>query len=323
MRRAPFLRVVVLLLFAGRASNADDGTKGDPLRLTWTAPAGCPSSDDVRRAVLQSGGAEAASGPMLEADAQVEQRATASGNTWTVHLRTRRGSTTGEREIEAATCNGAAEATAIVLALAFVTPAATPPEETPASVRVPDAPPKANSTRRVIPDDAHAIALGASLTGDASTLPALALGGEVSLAWTPDRLRVELDARRFAPQSRGVAGFESGARFTMTSVGGRGCWAALRTSTLDLAPCVGADARLLSAPGYGADTSYAASAAWAAVAGGALGRLSVASWLALRTRIEAEAPLSRPTFVVENEGFVHKPASVGLAASFGVELLFL
>jgi hypothetical protein len=79
----------------------------------------------------------------------------------------------------------------------------------------------------------------------------------------------------------------------------------------------------VSASGYGAERNYDASGQWATLAGGALGRLLMTSWLALRTRVEAFSPLSRPTFMVENEGSIHRPAAIGASASFGAEVLFL
>ncbi len=109
----------------------------------------------------------------------------------------------------------------------------------------------------------------------------------------------------------------------MTSLGGRGCWAVLRTNRFDLAPCAGADVNLVSAPGRGADTNCSATAAWTTLTGGALGRISLLSWLAFRMRVDALVPLTRPTFVVVNEGSVHRHSSVGVAASIGLETLFL
>lgn len=309
--------VIAVALLATRDASADD-----TLRLTWKAPAGCPSIDDVRAATLRELDARAAKSDVLEADAHVEQREDSS---WTVRLRTRRGAATGEREIEAETCDGVAQATAVVLALALVPPAAPEPDPEPEPRAESSLPADRDAGASTLgrKDEAHALALGASLAAVSSTLPAAALGGSVTLAWTPGRFRIELDARRWASQSETVSTSTAGARFSMTSLGGRGCWAALRTRTFDLSPCAGADVHFVSAPGQGADVNYTASGEWTAIGGGALGRLHVSSWLALRARAEAVVPLSRPTFVVENEGFVHRPSILGAAASLGIEVLFL
>ncbi|MBX3222487.1 MAG: hypothetical protein KF795_18360 [Labilithrix sp.] len=314
--------VVVALPSPAHGSTDDE----DVLRLTWTAPTGCPSGADVRAATLRVAETRDGVSDVLEAQARVERRDDGEG--WRVRLRTRRGATIGEREIEAATCSGLADATAVVLALALAPPGDA--EE----ARSPEAPaPRAKApsvTDRGSREAAaggrtpqHVVALGASVAGDASTLRTTALGGSLTLAWTPGRVRVEVDARRWAAQSASVPASAAGARFEMTSLGGRGCWRALATTGFDLAPCAGADVQLVTASGYGADANFTAKAGWAAFAGGALARLPLASWIALRARLEAFVPLSRPTFVVENDGLVHRPPTLGAAASLGAEALFL
>jgi hypothetical protein len=289
----------------------------------------------VRAATLRNVDARGAKSELLEAEALVEQRPSSSGGApWRVRLATRRGTSTGEREIEAATCAGLAEATAVVLALALVPQEPEPDTSAPASDRATPAAtsaPRPPNHDRVVPRKsvsvkerrAHALALGASVVGDASTLPSPAIGGSATLAWTPGRFRLEADARRWGSQSGSLAGAHAGARFTMTSLGGRACFAAAKTDDFDFSPCAGADANLISALGFGAETNYSPDAAWAAMTGGALGRITLGPWLAIRTRVEAIVPLSRPTFVVENEGNVHRPATFGVAASLGIEALFL
>lgn len=317
MRRSLALASVVAVVCTTSAARAQD----DGLKLTWMAPAGCPSGEDVRTATLRGADTGSVRGSgVLEADARVEQQ---QANGWKVRLRTRRGTSTGERDIEASTCNGVADATALVLALALVPPGMAPIEpSTPAAPSAPR-PEKDVVVRPAATTSSHALALGAALAGDASTLPATAVGGSLSIGWTPGRFRLEADARRWASQSQTVTGSDAGARFTLTSVGGRGCWAALRTRSFDLSPCAGADVHVVDAQGFGADANRSAAAQWTTIAGGALGRVPVTSWLALRARVEAFVPLSRPTFVVDGEGPVHRPPTVGAAASFGAELLFL
>ncbi len=295
----------------------------EQLRLSWDAPADCPSAEDVRSATLRGvrahGGAHA---DVLEAEARVTQVQTGDGPGWRVHLVTRRGSFTGEREIEAATCDGVAEATAVVLALALVPAESASDGDTTAQ---PDpGPPEPDAPRRGAPArEAPFLAFGASAAVDASTLPSAAAGGSVTLAWTPGPLRIEADARRWVSQSGTLStATTAGARFSMTSLGGRGCWAVVRAGTFEASPCAGADAHLVSAEGFGSDANFAASGQWAALSAGALGRVTVASWLAARARVEGFVPLARPTFVVENAGPVHRPPVFGVAAALGVEALF-
>jgi hypothetical protein len=263
-------------------------------------------------------------GDVLEVDAVVELLDPSSDSTgWKVRLRTRRGATTGEREIEATTCEGVADATAVVLALALVTPGddetAPPGPRPPTAAKPRDAP----APRKRTEDEARTIALGASAAGHVAALPSPSIGGSLTAAWTPGRVRVELDARRWASQSHTTAASNAGARFIMTSLGARGCWAALQAGRFDLSPCVGADVHLVSAHGYGADANYVADATWTSTTGGGLARLTLTSWLALRARAEAVVPLTRPMFIVANDSTLHRPPIFDAAASFGIEAHFL
>lgn len=305
----PILASTVLAL--GTSTSLAAVAAEEPLRLTWTAPAGCPSTEDVRAATLRSLNARTASG-VLEANAAVEQK----HSSWSVHLRTKHGDATGERTIDAATCQGLADATAVILALALVPPGSTP-EATVASAVAPPAPPRRSTTT------SRAAAVGISVAGDTSSLPSSALGGSLTLAWTPGRLRIEVDGRRWATQSQTLPTSTAGAQFSMSTFGGRACWAVFRSASFDVAPCLGADVQFVTAPGYGADANYSASAQWITTTGGALVRQSLAPWLALRARLDGFAPLSRPRFLVLNEGSLHRPSLLGAAASFGVEALFL
>ncbi len=69
--------------------------------------------------------------------------------------------------------------------------------------------------------------------------------------------------------------------------------------------------------------NYDAKGAWMSAAAGALVRLPIASWFALRADADAVVPLSRPRFVVEGDGAVHRPSALGVRAGIGAELLFL
>jgi hypothetical protein len=334
----------------------------DTLQLTWRAPAECPSADRVRLAA-ERGTTTAPPTGVLVADAWVEPMGSSEMRRWRVTLRTRRGTVVGERIIEASSCDGVADATAIVLALALTSAAVseadaveTPrepvsPRESiaPVSAAVPASPDRSTAAAGTIANLAtlpaardvstrtrsrrstrvhpHSFGLGLSVAADASSLPLPTVGGSLTLAWTAGPVRAELDVRRWAPQSRTLDPFSAGARFSMTSLGARGCWRALGSdgSALDASACSGADIHFVSAPGYGVDPDYDASARWVAIAGGGLARFSLATWLKLRTRVEAYLPLSRPTFVLEGGGAgpLHQPSALGAAGSLGLELLFL
>lgn len=295
-----WLVLLLPLLLVARPARA-----AEPLRLTWDAPAECPAGASVRAAAMQ----DVVPGTRtLEAEAAVVR--TERG--WRVTLRTRRGEERGERTIEASSCEGVADATVVVLGLALVD---APPPRAPVA---PSSTIEAKSATRRSP----VLAIGLGLGAEPSILPAAAFGASLSVAWTPGRWRLEADARRWTSESGTVAGSAAGARFSLTSLGARLCFAALAGS-FSLGPCAGADAELASARGFGADANYDRSRAWPALTGGVLARLAVTRWLALRARPEAVVPLSRPSFVVANEGEVHRPPAIGMAATIGAELTLL
>jgi hypothetical protein len=354
---------LAFLLFGGSAA-ADESSKDkeNSFRLTWSAPAGCPSPEEVRSATLRnvvdSKGAKANnnnsnnSPDVLEADARVEKMSvqpsslssTSPTEAWRVRLRTRRGGSTGEREIEATTCRGVADATAVILALALVPPGSAPDEPATQKISIEEKPlnnptttssaeksepkPPSSSSSSRSDDRPPLLAAGVSVASDTSTLPSPSLGGGLNLAFTPYRFRLEVEGRRFAAQSQAAAGAtNAGAEFTMTSIGGRACYQVLRSRRLDASPCVGSDVLFVDAGGFGADSNFDKSTSWATLAGGVLGRAYLTPWFALRAKVEVFTPLSRPTFIVENPvgdpTLVHQPSTTSLSASFGAEVHFL
>ena len=144
----------------------------------------------------------------------------------------------------------------------------------------------------------------------------------MGLAWTPGRARLELAGSVFSAQSQTTATSAAGARFNLLVAGARGCWALLH-GAVELSPCAGVDVQAMSAKGFGAPQNYDANGAWMSAGAGALVRVPLASWLALRAEIDAIVPFSRPTFVVEGDGAVHRPSAIGARAGIGAELLFL
>jgi hypothetical protein len=308
------LSAIVPLVLVATAARAQT----DPLVLTWSAPPECPSVDDVRRAAMRGVDPSRLDG-VLEADAKVDRRPDASAE-WHVHLRTNRKGVVGEREIEAPTCAGLAEATAVLLGLALhpeeVTAEPAPP---PVEPSVPPPKPEAKPASYF----AHTFAVGASGVVGTAALPSTATGGSVTVSFTPGHFVFEVDGRRWVSQSQTRIESGAGAHFSMTTLGGRACWAALRTEAFDVSPCLGVDVHLTDAQGYGAQKNVSASAAWSTASAGVLGRLPLTTWLGLRARVEISSALARPTFVVQDDGPVHRPALFGTSASLGVELHFL
>lgn len=317
-----FAVLAVALAFVPSTAHAAD----ERLRLRWTAPPECPSEADVHAAALR-GVDPAASGGVLEADAVVV--ATKAGSAWRLELVTRRGGRTGERAIEASTCQGVADAAAVLLAIALGPSEAGSAEVEP---RAPEAPPPATPAadadrselrRRAAVGRPRALALGIAGALDTATLPVVAVGGALSVGWTPGRARVELETRVLASQSATLEASQAGADFSVLTFGARGCFAVVHGGSLEVSPCAGADVHFGSAAGYGARTNFDASARWTALTGGVLLRAPLASWLAVRARADLAVPLARPDFVVQNEGSVHRPAAAAALVTAGLEANFL
>jgi len=329
---------------------------GGDLALSWSAPAGCPSGEQVKARALE-GTAKASKVDALAADAKVESSA---ADRWHVTLTTKRGGVTSDaRRLEARSCAALADATAVILAMAMIPPgasneptaaaAATAPASAGASASDPAAAPEAapataaatapetaaepaaapapatdpDSVSSSLPSSPHALALGGGLTSDASTLPSAAVGGAAFFAWTPGRARVEAAASFFASQSKTTGISSAGAALSLFVIGARGCYAIVKTSAIELSPCGGVDFSFVGASGFGAAANYDASARWASATAGLLVRVPVTSYFAVRAQVDGNVPFSRPTFVVDGEGDVHRPSALGARGGIGLELDFL
>lgn len=353
MRAIPALLAVAATLVA-REATAED------LRLSWHAPPGCPTERQVRDAALRTVPSEA---PREHLDAEVEvergERWTVTIRTKRAGIAAaeRRLDATSCEALADAT------AVILALALVPSQPDESPPIGAPGSAQGPGevaGPPSPSTAAAAAADPgaapvaasaptptpiaaaapagaapdavdraapsrepyAHALAAGASLATDGTTLPGPALGVRASVGWTPSRARLELAGAAYADQSKTTGISAAGATFTLLVAGARGCWAIVRDA-VELSPCAGADVQIVKAHGYGASANYDASAAWLSATGGALVRVPVTRWLALRGDVDAVVPLSRPTFVVEGDGAVHRPKALGVRAGIGAELLFL
>jgi hypothetical protein len=179
-----FVLVFIACLTAARAVQAK------PLRLSWEAPPECPIADKVLEQATKDIARDA---PLLiDARAVVEN----GGANWVVRLHTMRAGIAGERVIEASSCTGAADATAVVLSLALLSSAraaasveeASPLDTTPQQTRERASTPTIITSKRDTDfaltkahnDDrerTRTVSIGAAALGDAGSLPSVAPGG--------------------------------------------------------------------------------------------------------------------------------------------------
>jgi hypothetical protein len=110
------LAVLVASAVAPALFAAEGSAQTLPLSLKWSAPAACPTGDDVLREVARQAHVVPGRAPAkLDADARVEP----FGERWRVELRTSRAGVEGYQTLEDDSCELLARATALVLALSL------------------------------------------------------------------------------------------------------------------------------------------------------------------------------------------------------------
>jgi hypothetical protein len=155
---------------------------------------------------------------------------------------------------------------------------------------------------------------------DGGTLPRLAMGGEVLVAWRPKALRLELAFTDWHEQSLSLAANPAvGGTFHVVGGAIRGCYEPSATR-VSLAPCGALGFEHVNGEGYGDLTSRSGSAQWMEIAGGALGVWSIDDWAALRALVEVTSPLEHPAFVVEGTAVALRAAALSARGSIGFEV---
>ncbi len=288
--------------------------------LRWSAPAECPQEDVVRARLAATADTPLAGG----ANADVTVTRDAQGRyVATIAVREARGDI-GLRTLQESTCDVLADAVVTVLGLSLESPAAPPPpvvKPAPAPARIPEAPlPNAASREPAAPADLH-FAAGLLVSMDQGTLPAIAVGGGLEVAWYPlPRLRIEASVLRWIGQSSSVTA-SSGGTFDLTSGTLRACWSPLG-ETFTFGPCVGLDVDHVDAAGYGASDLVDTDATWWAPSIGALVRWQPLRRLAITGLADVAFPLTRPTFGIEGAGAIYTPNVAAPRGQIAAEVRF-
>jgi hypothetical protein len=349
-RRAPRAATLLALSVAALLGIARPRTgwadSPDPVTLTWTAPAECPSEDDVRKETLRL-----LAGPPIGADRRVAAVAhvmrLASGR-WRVDVSMSSAKAQGKRSLEAGTCPGLADATALIVAI-MVDPAraeaaasasaassAPAPPSAPASAPASASAPAPSSAPPPLPAEqptpappssfAPRWAAGAAGLVDSSTLPAPAFGAALAVSATVWRIRSDVAAsllpgRTYTQSSaRGTLGADMSAWMASVDVAYE---IPVRRMKID----VGAGAELTDVTAIGVAASapvvgVPAHTTWASLrAGGALTAPVFASLFA-RLTLDAVVPLRRPAFVIDPVGTVSQSSPVTARLGAGVEVHF-
>jgi hypothetical protein len=337
-----FIRVTLASFYLSLAllhTNRAEAQGPLPVELAWTAPPGCPMRQsvltDIAREVGPSGGR--VRGVTAAAVVTSDDR-----GRWRTNLVVEIGTARGQRLLEAQTCEGLAAAAALIVAIAIETgappAAASPPAPIAPSAPAPP-PPTAPDRTSPMPPPAPAtdrprrdskLLIGVAGVVDSGTLPAIAPGLEASAGWSYGtsvwRGRLLASGEYFASETGGAAGRPTeGGRFTLLTVAGRVCGS--RTFwRFEVGPCIGGELDAMSGQGVNSALPGSGDGQWAALIGSLFTTWRIVGPLGVSLRLDAVAPLVRPTFVLTEPGntvtTVHQAAAVSPRASLGVELRF-
>lgn len=271
--------------------------------FTWSAPAECPSRQQVASEIerLVGGDPRSHGGSGLQADVTVS-----GGPLWSAELTTERGGRIGRRSLEAPSCQAAADAVALIIALSIDPDAAAT-----SSGRVAAATPVAPRSPAGTEGKLQLLASVHS-QGRVGALPGADVGIGLGVGLAGARWRSEL---RWTYGVRGdqVASLPSGAagRFSLAAGSLTGCVDLGRTR-LGFGPCAVAEGGRVSAVGYGATAGFSKHATWLALGGGLFSSLAVSRHLRTSFELDVLAPLYRPSYVFADiPGVVFKAAAVG------------
>jgi hypothetical protein len=296
------------------------------------APDGCPTERAVHDEALRL-----LAGPPISPERRVAAvaRVTRSeSGRWRVEVSMSSAVARGQRSLEADSCAGLADATALIVAImvdpdragavaAAPAPTALPTEVTPA----PSSPPPQRDRPAPLAVFAPRPRWTASLLGlaDLGTLPAPALGGVLGLAAVVGRFRADI-----------AWGLLPSRTYTVSSASGVGADMSLWTASAsfayvaplgrtELALGGGAEATHVSAVGVSSDTPFvgiAGSAAWPALRADATFTAPIFAPVFVRLDAAGVAPLARPAFVIDPLGVVHRPSVLTARLAAGVEVRF-
>jgi hypothetical protein len=296
------------------------------IELRWEAPPECPdrSKIDADLARFLAHGTRGEDGPVV-----IVAKVRRDGSKLELQLAVQSSAGAIEKTMRADDCKVLASAVALVVAV-LLDPAAVvetvereraPPPPAPVVVP-PTAPveptPPPESQRRKLEIQGVARPF---VAGSYGPLPrfGVAIGGLLGVRIGPGR--IEVHAIWEIPQRVHASGTDAGAELDLWAVGPRGCYAP-RWKTLEVPVCVGAEIGSMRADGFGLSVNRRARATWATATGGAALLWVPLRWVAVGGGVDAVVALTRPSFVVDDVGTLHRPRAAGVRIHAGIELRF-
>jgi len=301
------------------------------LKLSWTAPAECPTAAEVEADALRLRAREDGTAPPLQAVVVVTRE---SSGAWGVSIKTISDEGISTRSMSGESCLALSQATALYLALALESSGApTAPVSTapPAPKRPPSnaapgdattltAEARTSSHQPASTNVLHHLSLATSLRVDSATLPRPVAGAEVSAAWRAGLLRAEAAGTYWFPQrDLMLQAPAAGGDFSMISAALRIC-APFGGASFAIGPCVAVNVDHVHAVGYGAFDIAGGATTWPGGGLGAIAAWRFVRWGMVRATADADVPFARPRFIVVNSDAQHRPGVVSMRLGIGVEL---
>jgi hypothetical protein len=323
------------------AAMAQPAGRGPVVAIEWIASDSdqCPDAAYVKARTAWLVDGATADAPRLRARAVVARD---ESGPWRVSLSTESATVTGHRSVTAESCRAAADATALILALAVDAEGGAPDagaDSTPAMTAPPTlaataAPAPAASPSQETPVPAPGrppskiFSAGVYALADLGTLTRLDPGAGVRLGATPPfapTMRLELGASLWAPQTISQTSPSLGSRFDLRSFDVAACWVP-SLGRWELGACVGGELGWITAIGSSSGTGLGRSsdALWPILRGRITGAYRLCAQWAIRADLGLGVSLDRPEFRWEGVGAggVQSPAVVAARAAVGLEVRF-
>lgn len=322
---------------------SDAPTPGAPLDLVWVAPPSCPDRSAIAAGVERLVTTYPPGPLRVTATARPEEGA------WNVDL-AMEGVATGSRSIRASTCEAAARATALIVALALDPRAAERAagalaqsdddveREGPAQTTTVATPSDGNGSRAPVerqdeppasasPDAARLLVLAHATVGvERALLPDVAvygaIGGGIAWRW----LRADVTALFAAPSSVALERARNvGADLSHAAGLARAC-AGRTLGVVQANVCAGVRGTRVAGEGRGGAPSYRRAAWIMSLEPGVLARVPARSAIAAELDVAAVVPLARPDFVILGEGdassLLFRAPAVGVRAGLAASVRF-
>ncbi len=343
---------VALVLTAATSAPAVARAQAPAVDLEWSAPDRCPDRASVLGQIARNAGPIASRRAPLVVRGRVDEVAPSR---WSVVLAAAGEGEPGRRHFETESCDAAAAATALILALMLdparerspasvvaalpqvpppppppslpppfppppvQTPHPPPPEVAPLAPPSPDTNPVASSRAAWAPG----LSVRIAVAGDLGTVASANLGGELAIVGSFRRVRLELAGSLWAPGTATLVGTSEGASLAALAgtlrVGYR-----LGPDGLGVVPFVGVEVDRVGATGFGGSTHTRQTAVWIAGEAGATLLFRLSGRFSLALAGGAIVPTSRPEFVATQPApatsrVIQEPSAVIGRATVGIE----